>query len=812
MLDLRKQTSKFEESKPFHTLINVAAFVSRRHFITKTFDVGVVIKYESPDVECAEPERIDALTSQLTSACRAFGEDVVVTNYLVKSSHPDLSAPVYQNPVLNQAVQGRIEFLKKRGARLFSFEGYLAVVVKSKWASPSIRERLKAWARSPRKALRQSLRVEDRAAVLDETVAASIKALDRAVDSFLEQSAGALSARVLDKHETFQFIRRLANPRREKATAVSLGHDRHVDYFLADSELECHRDHLRSDGSFIKTLTLKRPPAHTFAQILRNLHHVQSEMVVVTEWNLKEPSRAVADIRSQRRHWHNTKTSLRSQVGSERPYESQILVDTAKQGNVDELGACLRDIELNGVQIGSFSLTVVLTAHSLEAAERAAAEVMKVFGAHDGALNEERYNGLNAFMASLPGGYPFNLRQLLVTNQNHSDMCSWFLPSDGERRNEFLKREPLIALETEDRSLLFYNLHDGDVGHHAMFGATGSGKSFALNCFITHVQAYDPFTFIFGLGGDYRWLTECFGGSYLRCTPERQPFRLNPFSLPPTAKNLEFCFTFTKLLVESRDFRMTDNDERETFEAIRSLYVLAPAQRRLLTLSTTVSKRVGDHLRRWTEGEQYGSWFDHAEDTLTYQRFQYVDFEGMERMGPVLEALLFLLLHRTNDVIYDEASRTTLKVFFIDEAWRFFRHEVTRAYITEALKTWRKKNASMILATQSVEDLAKADVLRPVIESCPTKILLANPTTNPQLYGEVLGLTATEQEKVKRLIPKQQFLLKREKLSKVLNLNVDPRSYWLFTTNPFEAKRREELVDQFGLSEALDRLSQESSH
>ena len=51
-----------------------------------------------------------------------------------------------------------------------------------------------------------------------------------------------------------------------------------------------------------------------------------------------------------------------------------------------------------------------------------------------------------------------------------------------------------------------------------------------------------------------------------------------------------------------------------------------------------------------------------------------------------------------------------------------------RDYVEEALKTWRKRNAAMILATQTIDDFASADLLRTVVESCPTKLLLANPS------------------------------------------------------------------------------------
>jgi type IV secretion system protein VirB4 len=67
----------------------------------------------------------------------------------------------------------------------------------------------------------------------------------------------------------------------------------------------------------------------------------------------------------------------------------------------------------------------------------------------------------------------------------------------------------------------------------------------------------------------------------------------------------------------------------------------------------------------------------------------------------------------------------------MDEAWRFIQHPTLRDYVQEGLKTWRKRNAAMLLSTQTIDDFASADLLRTVVESCPTKLLLANPALDP---------------------------------------------------------------------------------
>ena len=149
----------------------------------------------------------------------------------------------------------------------------------------------------------------------------------------------------------------------------------------------------------------------------------------------------------------------------------------------------------------------------------------------------------------------------------------------------------------------------------------------------------------------------------------------------------------------------------------------------------------------------------------------------------------------------------TLKLCVMDEAWRFIQHETLRAYVQEALKTWRKRNAAMILATQAVDDFASSDLLRTVVESCPTKLLLANPAFDRQQYTDLFQLNETEFDLISGLMPRRQLLVKRPDIAKVLTLAVDPRSYWLYTNTPVDNERVRAVFRDLGFEAGLDRLA-----
>jgi type IV secretion system protein VirB4 len=418
---------------------------------------------------------------------------------------------------------------------------------------------------------------------------------------------------------------------------------------------------------------------------------------------------------------------------------------------------------------------------------------------------EESYNLLNAWLSVMPGNSAHNLRHVALLDTNYADLSFLFTLESGQPRCPHLAGDALAIFTTRHHTPYYLALHVQDVGHMLILGATGSGKSFLLNFLITHAQKYDPFTVVFDLGHSYRKLASLLDGAYLELGLEQRGIRVNPFSLEPTQENLHFLHAFTRVLLEGGDgYRLSDVEDRELYEAVENVYVLDPAQRRLFTLASLLPRALSGRLSKWIEGGRYADLFDHVEDTLNLQRFQVFDFDAMRAYPALLEPLLFYVLHRVNASL-DE--HTGLKLCVMDEAWRFIQHPTLRSYVEEALKTWRKRNAAMVLATQSIEDFASADLLRTVVEGTPTKLLLANPAFDQTRYAELFQLNATELDLLAELLPRRQFLLKRPDLAKVLTLDVDPRSYWLYTNTPADNERAAAMFREHGFDAGLDRLA-----
>jgi type IV secretion/conjugal transfer VirB4 family ATPase len=791
-------------------LLDLWGFVDDQVFLTKSGAVGQVLKIRGVDYECLDHPQRRQIVHRFEAAVRVLDDQTRLYQYLIKRRASEIPAAPHPQPVVHEAIQRRRAYLEDKQDDLYSLDIYFVLVYEGWQPKRTTSMQLQRLLQSPREALRTWFSTSRTNTFLAAEIDEAARRLHERTDTFVEQLSDTLAPTPLDKHGAFRFFRELLNYTSAKATSVDLKHDTHLDYFVADSTVVCQRAHLEVDDYTVKVLTLKDPPVQTFANLLEGLYTLPSEFIACTEWHRIDNGVSRRDIRSRRRHFHQARTSMLNYVYSDtRPEE--MLVDDSAAATVAQLGGALTELEVHGHFFGQFSFTLVLVDRSPNRLHRSVAAAIKVFGAHDATLYEETFNILNAWLAVVPGNHAYNLRRLPLLETNYADLSFLFTLDTGERESRHLSAEYLAVFETRHHTPYFWNIHYKDVGHTLILGATGAGKSFLTNFILTHGQKYNPVTLIFDVGGGYRKLTRLLRGAYLPIGLSRNDCVINPFSLEPTPENQHFLSAFVRVLIQSGgQYQTTMQDDRAIAEAVEAVYHIDRSLRRLCTVANLLPRGLSQYLARWVNNGPYASVFDNVSDTLTFAEFQAFDFEQMGDYPLVLEAILFYVLHRANRWIYDTAAGSRLKLVLFDEAWRFVLDDTIRRYIVEALKTWRKKNAALILATQSTEDFSQSALLRTVVESCATKLLLANPGMDVEAYQHLFHLNDTEASIVAELIPRQQFLLKRPDVSKVLSLNVDQRSYWLYTHSPSDDERVNAAFEAHGISGGLDLLTQAS--
>ena len=175
--------------------------------------------------------------------------------------------------------------------------------------------------------------------------------------------------------------------------------------------------------------------------------------------------------------------------------------------------------------------------------------------------------------------------------------------------------------------------------------------------------------------------------------------------------------------------------------------------------------------------------------------WQVIDLAGAAEHEDLCEAAMFYLLERLRIALEDPTEIARVKLMVVDEAWRYLKDPAVLSYLAEAAKTWRKKNAALIMATQSAVDVTSTPEAAALLESMPTKIFLANPNL-PEKVGEIFRLNPSEMDTIQSLVPKMELYLKRAGGAAILRLEVDQASYWLYTSNPRDSERRAHLIEE----------------
>ncbi len=810
MLNLANVIKPWKEAASLNAHINLYGFWTETTALTKTGDLLIVLRVDGVDYESLDNGEQQYAVKRLEAAMKVFGEGFHIFQYLFKTNRPSIPFAHYGEELIDAAIDQRRQFFESKRDRLYEIEIFYVVSLEGPHSKPGLFRSLGRLVTDPKTGY-ADLRAQFASDAMKHLLRTQLDTvrvkLEQRVEQFIRQTADLTKIDVLGREEAFTFLRRLVNFDAYRIAGRPQA-SQYLDYQIVNSDIEAERDHLRVGDHYVRTMTMKEAISETRPLVLDQLLKIEANFYVVTEWTPLPMGRARKEVDKRRKHFNMAKSGFISQMRDPTATSARdTLIDESKQADVENLGDCMRALG-DGQMLGDFSLTIVLYAAELATVEKSIGEFAGIFTNRDGELFTETYNQLNAFFAAVPGNTAHNLRKMYLLLSNYADLSFLFTIYPGERTNPQLQSEYLAVMETDNATPYFLNLHNGEVAHTLILGKTGSGKSFLCNFLLTNTQKYRPLTYIFDIGGSFQSLTEIFGGTYLNVGQESRDFKINPFSLPQSKENTQFLYAFFKVLIEGNDqhYRLDFKEERKLYEAIERMYMVAPEQRTLSTFTQIIGE-LKDRLHRWSNDGQYGFLFDNVEDTLSFARFQTFNFGGWGDAPDVLEPLLFYVLHRASNEITDPAKLGTFKTFLLDEAWLFIKNDTIRDYIVQAQKTWRKHNAAMILATQSIKELEESGMLAIVAESCPTKIFLANPDMNRQVYQEAFHLNDTELNLIAGLVPPGEMLIRKANSSKKVRLNVDSVSYWIATNNARDNLLKRDAFRQHGIAEGVKQLA-----
>lgn len=303
------------------------------------------------------------------------------------------------------------------------------------------------------------------------------------------------------------------------------------------------------------------------------------------------------------------------------------------------------------------------------------------------------------------------------------------------------------------------------VGHQLIIGPTGSGKSSLLGAMVCNYTGV-PNSRIIWLDLDYSSfvLTHLLGdiADYRDVgAPESPP--INPMSFLYVPGGLEYLYGwFERLFKRWKEFELSERAFEDFTDALKTAKregVRNLSGLRALIYSEGSGER--DKIRRILQHYivQWGHIFNAPSHTIDRDdsRVSVYEMRALTAYGDRCSAPAIELMLQSVMFGLDGVSPAWI---FIDEAWALLSDEVSAEWLFEAIRMFRRKNAAVILSTQSLTEIVHSPYRGLLLESLPGKIFLPNPEARGKhvasMYLE-LGLNEHEIAIISSAVSRSQY-------------------------------------------------------
>ncbi|WP_409190601.1 conjugal transfer protein TrbE [Bradyrhizobium sp. RDM4] len=577
----------------------------------------------------------------------------------------------------------------------------------------------------------------------------------------------------LDDEATLTYLHSTVSTKRHRVRVPEI--PMYLDALLADQPLTGGLEPMLGDAH-LRVLTVVGFPTTTTPGILDDLNRLAFPYRWSTRAIMLDKTDALKLLTRIRRQWFAKRKSIAAILKEVMTNEASTLLDTDAHNKAMDADHALQ--ELGSDQIGEafVTATVAVWDRDPHAADEKLRLVEKVIQGRDFTSMTETVNAVEAWLGSLPGQVYANVRQPPVSTLNLAHMIPLSAVWAGEVRDHHFKAPPLFFGKTEGSTPFRFALHVGDVGHTLIVGPTGAGKSVLLAVMALQFRRYPAaqlFAFDFGgsiraaaiaMGGDWHDLGGAVGGDSAEFVV------LQPLARIDDVGERGWAADWIASILARERIEVTPETKDHIWSALTSL-ASAPVRERTLTglsvlLQSNALKRA---LQPYCLGGPFERLLDAEGERLGETSVQVFETDGLIGTG-VAPAVLSYLFHRIEDRC---DGRPTLLI--IDEGWLALDDADFAGKLREWLKTLRKKNASVVFATQSLADIDGSAIAPAIIESCPTRILLPNDRAiEPQIMAiyRRFGLNDRQIEILARATPKRDYYCQSRRGNRLFDLGL----------------------------------------
>lgn len=477
-------------------------------------------------------------------------------------------------------------------------------------------------------------------------------------------------------------------------------------------------------------------------------------------WNTRailiDPAEARSMLDMHRKKWRSKIRGWKDQIF--RTHTGAI--DTHAQEMAADAETAMGIAAAGDVQFAQYSANIVCLDEDSDRLHKSTRTVLKTIQNLGFSCRIETINAVEAWRGSLPGDGYSNVRRVLLHTLNLADMLPITSVWAGLRENPSAlmpkHSPPLLFAATSGATPFRVNLHVSDLGHTLVVGPSGAGKSTALGLIAAQWFRYRRGqVFAFDRGYSIWMLTKAANGEFYDLAGPKADLAFCPLKEIDGDSDLQWAVGWIEILCELNGLKFGPRHRNAVSEAVSRLR-FSPT-RTLTELSAEVQDTdIREALQHFTVMGPMGQLLDADHDILGAGKFLSFETENLMQLDDKAVIPVLLYLFRRIEQRLDGSPTLVI----LDEAWSYIRHDLFRSRLRDWLKSMRRKNAAVIMATQQISDIANSEIADVVLENCPTKILLPNAEAkNPgsrEFYQRV-GLNERELEILQVSIPKQHY-------------------------------------------------------
>ena len=579
--------------------------------------------------------------------------------------------------------------------------------------------------------------------------------------------------RWLDDGETLTYLHSTISTNRHRVAVPET--PIYLDALLADQPLTGGLEP-RLGAAHLRVLTITGFPGATTPGLLDEMNRLAFPYRWSTRAILMDKTDATRLLTKIRRQWFAKRKSIAAILKEVMTNEQSALVDTDAANKAADADMALQELGADVAGLAYVTATVTVWDADPRRADEKLRLVEKIIQSRDFSIMVETVNAVDAWLGSLPGHAYANLRQPPISTLNLAHMIPLSAVWAGEGRDDHFGALPLLYGRTEGSTPFRLSLHVGDVGHTLVVGPTGAGKSVLLALLALQFRRYPRSqVFAFDFGGSIRAAALAMGGDWHDLGGELTDASETSVSLQPLARIHEtaeraWAADWIVAILRRENVQITPDVKEHIWTALTSLASAPIAERTITGLAVLLqSNDLKQALRAYCVGGPYGRLLDAESEHLGSTDVQAFEIEGLVGTGAA-PAVLSYLFHRIGDRL---DGRPTLLI--IDEGWLALDDEAFAEQLREWLKTLRKKNTSVIFATQSLSDIDNSAIAPAIIESCPTRLLLPNERAiEPQITTiyRRFGLNDRQIEILARATPKRDYYCQSRRGNRLFELGL----------------------------------------